>query len=748
MGDPGDARRTPPFELPEFYVPYPARLNPNLARARGHSKAWAYEMDMIDVPQHGTVIWSADDFDAHDYALLCAYTHPDATGPDLDLVTDWYVWVFYFDDHFLELYKRTRDTAGARDYLDRLRAFMPVTGEITETPDNPVERGLADLWARTVPARSPDWRCRFANSTANLLDESLWELANISADRIANPVEYIEMRRKVGGAPWSANLVEHAAGAEVPAEIAATRPMQVLRDTFADSVHLRNDLFSYQREVEDEGELSNSVLVVERFLGCDTQTAANLVNDLMTSRLHQFEHTTFTELPPLFEERGVHPRARADVLAYVKGLQDWQSGGHEWHLRSSRYMKGGSPAAAGVLDGPAGLGTSGARIVSSLLSTAPRRLSSFTHIPYQVVGQTRLPDFYMPFATRRSPWLDVSRRHVVAWARRIGMLDPVPGIWNEHKLRAFDFALCSAGIHPDATADQLNLTTDWLAWGTYGDDYYPVIFGRTRDLVGAKACTRRLSEFMPVESTDIPLSVVPVPGNALERGLADLWARTAEPMTVSARRVFRGAIEKMVDSWSWELANQFQNRVPDPIDYIEMRRRTFGSDLTMSLARLARMAHVPTLPPEIFRTRPIRALENAAADYACLLNDIFSYQKEIQFEGEIHNCVLVIQRFLERDREGAVAVVNDLMTARLRQFEHIVSSELPVLFDSFGLDADARGTLCGYVTELQNWLAGILRWHQGTRRYEESELRRHGAAGTPPFGGPTGLGTAAARLRA
>ncbi len=107
------------------------------------------------------------------------------------------------------------------------------------------------------------------------------------------------------------------------------------------------------------------------------------------------------------------------------------------------------------------------------------------------------------------------------------MLDPVPGIWNEHKLRAFDFALCSAGIHPDATADQLNLTTDWLAWGTYGDDYYPVIFGRTRDLVGAKACTRRLSEFMPVEPTDIPLSVVPVPGNALERGLADLWARTA-----------------------------------------------------------------------------------------------------------------------------------------------------------------------------------------------------------------------------
>ena len=208
----------PSFELPEFYTPYPARCNPHLDRARAHSKAWARSMDMIDVPQHGTVIWTERDLDAHDYALLCAYTHPDTTAELLDLVTDWYVWVFYFDDHFLELFKRGRDLDGARAYLDALRAFMPADGQITEKPANPVEAGLADLWSRTVPDRSADWRARFAESTRNLLDESLWELANINADRVANPIEYVEMRRKVGGAPWSANLIEHACDAEVPAD--------------------------------------------------------------------------------------------------------------------------------------------------------------------------------------------------------------------------------------------------------------------------------------------------------------------------------------------------------------------------------------------------------------------------------------------------------------------------------------------------------------------------------------------------
>ena len=32
-----------PFELPEFYLPYPARLNPGLDGTRAY-QAWAHEM--------------------------------------------------------------------------------------------------------------------------------------------------------------------------------------------------------------------------------------------------------------------------------------------------------------------------------------------------------------------------------------------------------------------------------------------------------------------------------------------------------------------------------------------------------------------------------------------------------------------------------------------------------------------------------------------------------------------------------
>ncbi len=737
-----------PYELPDFYMPYPARLNPHLDTARTHTKAWAREMGMLDAPADapGANIWDEAGFDSMDFALLCAYTHPDAPSRELDLITDWYVWVFYFDDHFLEVYKRSQDQAGAKEYLDGLPAFMPLNpADAAPAPTNPVELGLIDLWARTVPHRSPEWRLRFFESTKSLLYESTWELSNISGHRVPNPIEYIEMRRKVGGAPWSADLVEHAAFIEVPARVADSRPLRVLKDTFADGVHLRNDLFSYQRETEHEGEINNCVLVLERFLDVTPQRAADLTNDILTSRLQQFENTTLTELASLFEEYGLNLLERESVLLYVKGLQDWQSGGHEWHLRSSRYMNDTSTPepsiAERLLSGPTGVGTSAARITLSPGALGLQRIKSHTHVPYEAVGPTALPEFYMPYTARVNVNQERSRQYCIDWARQMGMLESLPGgigIWDEENLALFDFAVCAARLHPDASGPELDLSSAWLTWGTYGDDYFPAVFGPTRNMAGAKVFNARLSMFMPLDC-----AATPPPANSVEMGLADLWIRTASPMTIDQRRQFRHGVEVMTESWLWELTNQIQHRIPDPVDYVEMRRKTFGSDLTMSLARITQAGE---LPPELFRTRAMRGLENSAQDYACFTNDIFSYQKEIEFEGEVHNCVLVVQKFLDIDRQQAVSVVNDLMTARLKQFEHIIATELPIVADDFTLDTDARAALDAYVTGLQDWVAGILDWHTLCGRYNEPALRRRYQKQERHLGGPIGLGTSATFL--
>ncbi|MEU1199307.1 germacradienol/geosmin synthase Cyc2 [Streptomyces sp. NPDC005813] len=700
---------TQPFRLPHFYMPYPARLNPHLDEARAHSVGWARDMGMLE----GSGIWEQSDLDAHDYGLLCAYTHPDCDGPALSLITDWYVWVFFFDDHFLDMFKRTQDRAAGKAHLDRLPLFMPLDlSTPVPEPRNPVEAGLADLWARTVPSMSADWRRRFAVATEHLLNESMWELSNINEGRVSNPVEYIEMRRKVGGAPWSAGLVEYAT-AEVPASVARTRPLRVLMETFSDAVHLRNDLFSYQREVEDEGELSNGVLVLETFFGCTTQEAAETVNDILTSRLHQFEHTALTEVPALALEKGLTPGEVAAVAAYTKGLQDWQSGGHEWHMRSSRYMNEGFTSAA-PWQAPTGPGTSAADVGALLAAVAAERLRAYSHLPHQRVGPSLLPDFAMPFEVELCPHLDAARGRLTSWMHRMGMLGE--GVWDEDRLAAADLPLCAAGLDPDATAEALDLSSQWLAWGTYADDYYPLVFGHRRDLAAARVTTERLSACMPLADEEVP-----VPVNGMEHGLIDLWARTTGAMTPEARRTLKDAVDVMTASWLWELSNQIQHRVPDPIDYLEMRRATFGSDLTLSLCR---MGHGPAVPPQVYRSGPVRSLENSAVDYACLVNDVFSYQKEIEYEGEIHNAVLVVQNFFGCDYPAALGVVGDLTNQRMRQFEHVAAHELPILYEDFGLSEEAREIMAGYVADLQNWMAGILNWHRGVDRYKAEYLAR------------------------
>jgi germacradienol/geosmin synthase len=729
-----------PFQLPDFYMPYPARLNPHLDGARQHSKEWAGVMGFLE-PAQGHHIWDENDLDRHDYGLLCAYTHPECDGPELNLITDWYVWVFFFDDHFLELFKKTGDAAGAKTHLDRLRDFMPVDGKELPEPENPVERGLADLWPRTVPAMSAAWRQRFSTTTKNLLEESLWELGNIRQGRIANPIEYIEMRRKVGGAPWSANLVEHACAAEVPAEIAATRPLRVLSDTFSDAVHLRNDIFSYQRETEQEGEVNNGVLVLERFLGLDAQQAADAVNDLLTSRMQQFEHTAITELPPLFAEHAVPPAGQAAVAGYVKGLADWQSGGHEWHLRSSRYMNAGGQAATAPA-GPTGLGVFLARPPSSA-ALGWKRLRSFTVPPYQPVGPVSPPQLRMPYPLRLSPHLDSARENLVAWGQQTGMLDPVPGapfgaLWREKDLRAFDFALASAGMAPEASPPGLDLISGWLCWGTYADDYYPAVFGPARNLAAARAQNERLLACMPVTPASTP-----APANALERGLADLWSRSTQTLTEGERASLRAGVAEMIGSWLWEMAGEILHRVPDPVDSIEMRRLTFGARLTMTLSQLSGRA---PMPGEIGQAKPVRELQDTASDYLCLVNDIFSYQKEVEFEGQVNNTVLAVQCFFDCTPDQAVAITADLANARMSQFERVVADGLPALCEERQLDLRATEALQRHVREIQDWMAGVLNWHTGTHRYPEADLIERYRPVPRRLPGPTGLGSLVATL--
>lgn len=704
------------MELPEFYVPWPARRNPLVDAARVHSKAWAVAVGILPTPGQPSGVWDEASFDGHDYAGFCSLIHPDASLSVLELMTDWNVWAFFVDDTFAARFSASSNREDAKKYLDGIVACMPLDLVSSVVPDEPTFRALVDLWTRTAGSQGLGWRKRIVADMRRLLDAFLWELDNLEKKRLANPAEYIAMRRQVGAALWSADLVEYTVHAPIPERLASSRPFRVLRESFADAVHLRNDLFSYHREVEVRGEMTNAVLVMERFFGVETPVAMELVNDLLTSRLQQFEATAAHELVELFVEFSLSPPEQKAVVDYVRGLQDWQSGAHEWHRSTSRYLNPGKTVRAFSFR-PSDYTAPGAwKNHLTFKTLGLQRWARYQPHPLKKVGPVRVPPIEVAYPVGRNGHLDEVRARSRAWARSMGFFDQV---WDESCFDAADIASFHAEYHPGVGLSQLLLETRLTLMGTYADDYFFQHFLRPRDLAGGKAFVRSLGAQMEPGPHALP------PSNPVEAALRDLWPQLVAPLSSDVADAFRFRIRAMFDSWLWELELQVQRRIADPVDYWEMRRRTGGAHLLMVLSWLS--DYGVGIPQSFFDCLVMQEISACVMDHAVMINDLYSYQKEVDYEDCLSNGVVVLRNFLDCDVDTGLTLVNKLMTARLAQFEFLVSDSLPTLMQDWNLTAPQIRRVGAYFDDVRTFLAANARWHQRVDRYREGEVARtHG----------------------
>ena len=552
-----------------------------------------------------------------------------------------------------------------------------------------------------------------------------------------------------GRPTWSST----PAGAEVPAAIAGHAGRCGCCGTPSPTrVHLRNDLFSYQREVEDEGELSNGVLVLETFLDCTTQEAADAVNDLLTSRLQQFENTALTELPRSSPSTASTRRACAGVLAYVKGLQDWQSGGHEWHMRSSRYMNEGAaaaPARAALLGGPTGLGTSAARIGCRSAATAPGGAPAQLHpraVPAgRAVAAARVLHAVHARGSART-WTRARRNLVDVGARgwacstrsrasRLGRLGRATSSSTSTS------PLCAAGIHPDATPDELDLTLGLAGLGHLRRRLLPRRLRPHRATWPARKAANDAAAGCSCRSTAAPR---PPPANrAGARPGRPVGAHRRADDAERAPRVPHGrrGHDARAGCGSWPTRSQ--NRIPDPVDYIEMRRQTFGSDLTMSLCRLAHgerdpAGDLPQRPDALAGERGAGLRLPAQRRLLVPEGDRVRGRDPQRACWSCRTSSTATTAAGARHRQRPDDVADAAVPARRRR------TSFPVLCDDFDLDDERPRRLDGYVRELRELDVGHPGLARGCRRYDEAELsypltgRDRSAA--------TGLGTSAARL--
>ncbi len=281
------------FKVPEFLMPYPERVNPHLHATAEHTRVWARRMGLFTdgLAPGAPPAWSESRYDAIDFPLFTAMTHPQASRDELDLITDWYVWGFHFDDLIAKTFKHGQDPDGAHRLIDRVTTlFAAPTRDFR--PRNCVERGLADLFPRSARALAQPLRDRFYQATLDMVNSWPWELANVKHQRVPDPIEYLDTRRRTGGGAFFVTLARYAGGDAVPASLLDTEHLRGIADAVIDSALLRNDIFSYHQEIAYEGELTNSVVIAQHTFGYDLQTAVDHVNGLVSQRLRTFASLT------------------------------------------------------------------------------------------------------------------------------------------------------------------------------------------------------------------------------------------------------------------------------------------------------------------------------------------------------------------------------------------------------------------------------------------------------------------------
>ncbi|MGI5170462.1 terpene synthase family protein [Spirillospora sp. CA-253888] len=103
-----------------------------------------------------------------------------------------------------------------------------------------------------------------------------------------------------------------------------------------------------------------------------------------------------------------------------------------------------------------------------------------------------------------------------------------------------------------------------------------------------------------------------------------------------------------------------------------------------------------------------------------LTSDTFSYCKEVEFEREGSNLVVILRSFLGHRLQEALDLVGRLRNARIRRFSHVVEAGLPVMF---GLDGASRALVTGYAARLQDYISRVITWHESVSRYRNPPAR-------------------------
>lgn len=304
-------------EIPAIDCPFPSEISPHLEAVIAHTRDWAQQLGVAEIedPPAGLA----------ELPCLPCRVHPYAPLEALCLCSDWYSWVFLFDD-YLDPTERGTDPADMMRFLQPLLAVLE--GESLRGHEKPLVRAFADIWQRASAWMPPTWQERFARHHREYFAGTLWEAHNRGPDHIPARSTYIKKQRLAAGTDPAFALAELAKDITLPPDIYQREAVTALRMAAGNVIAWTNDVYSHRKELS-HGEVNNFVVVVRHDQGCSLQEAVFEVCELIEDEIHRFTELS-QRLPTDADGNG-------DLQAYQAALERWIRGNLEWSKETARY---------------------------------------------------------------------------------------------------------------------------------------------------------------------------------------------------------------------------------------------------------------------------------------------------------------------------------------------------------------------------------------------------------------------------
>lgn len=308
--------------VPHFYCPVPYAIHPAHRRLDARSIDWLTHFQLYeDDGQRQRLSGSLP-------GLLAALSTPEAREEPLQVVSDFLMWLYAFDDEYCEegsLARRPAELAAALRWLLR----------VAEAPDGGVPHGdryaaaLLDLRLRLAGHATSSQLGRWLDALRAYFSDQVWCAELRVRHDVPDLENYVLLRLFNGSMGVTTVLPEVAGGYELsPCEIESPA-VRALREMTCALVGWDNDIISYRKERErvHDGQNLLDVLMAER--GYDLAAAltdAVAMRDRTMCRFLELRDT-------------VRARASAALVRYLADLSWWVRANIEWGMRCRRYVE-------------------------------------------------------------------------------------------------------------------------------------------------------------------------------------------------------------------------------------------------------------------------------------------------------------------------------------------------------------------------------------------------------------------------